>query len=234
MYRTIVSLLLWPVWYAVTLVSVLIYLLAFLVFNPQKLHPLARVLSYVILLAGGQWLRITGNRPDPEKGPYLYLFNHESMFDVFMIAAAVPQYISAVGANRQFSWPIWGFLILRYGVIPIKRRQLNEAIRSLEKVEAAIRNGVSFMIAPEGTRTLDGQLGEFKKGPFHLALNTGVTIVPIDIKHAYRAKHKTDWRLTPGVLELKFGDPLTREDYSQLSVEELRDLVRDKIVKLRG
>jgi 1-acyl-sn-glycerol-3-phosphate acyltransferase len=233
MYKTLISLILWPVWYMVTLTCVLIYLIAFLVFNPQKLHPLARVLSYIIMAAGGQWLRISGQRPDPEKGPYLYLFNHESMFDVFMIAAAVPRYISAVGANRQFSWPVWGFLIRRYGVIPIKRRKLNEAIRSLEKAEEAIRNGISFMIAPEGTRTLDGAMGEFKKGPFHLALNSKVTIIPIGIKNAYRAKHKTDWRLTPGVLELKFGDPIPASQYGHMSVEELRDLVCDKISKLR-
>ncbi|MFQ6611635.1 MAG: lysophospholipid acyltransferase family protein [Fidelibacterota bacterium] len=223
---------LWPIWFLVTFICALIYLLVFLFIPPKKIHPLARVFCFLILTAGGQWLKLYGVPPDPKKGPYLYLFNHESMFDVFMMVAAVPHYISAVGANKQFSWLIWGFLIRRYGIIPIKRSQLHEAIRSLELAEIEIRNGVSFMIAPEGTRSIDGTMGPFKKGPFHLALNTGVTIVPVGLRGVFRAKRKTDWRLNPGILKLKFGKPLSFEEYSGYSVEELREFVRNKIVKL--
>ena len=67
---------------------------------------------------------------------------------------------------------IWGYLVKKYGVIPIVRQKLNTAITSMDKLEEAIKKGTSMMIAPEGTRTLTGKLGPFKKGAFHVAKNT--------------------------------------------------------------
>ena len=88
------------------------------------------------------------------------------------------------------------------------------------------------MIAPEGTRTLTGELGPFKKGPFHVAKNTGITIIPVALIGAFEAKNKNDWRVRPGVLLTRFGDPITKKDYDDLSVDDLRNLVRSKISEL--
>ena len=82
---------------------------------------------------------------------------------------------------------------------------------------------------PEGTRSKNGDLGEFKKGAFHIAKNTGASIVPVIINGAYEAKNKSDWRLTPGIINIHFADTITKDFYSDISVEELRDYVRGKI-----
>ncbi len=185
-----------------------------------------------MLLSAGQILKIEGKIPDPKDGPYLYLFNHQSMIDQFLIGGSVKEYISAVGGDFQFSWPIWGRLIKRYGAIPIVRENLKKAIYSLNLAEDEIRKGTSFLISPEGTRTLNGKMGIFKKGPFHLSLNTGITIIPIGIIGAFDSKQKTDWRLYPGVVKVKFGKPVTNDYYKNLSVEELRDDIRERIVTL--
>ena len=87
-------------------------------------------------------------------------------------------------------------------------------------------------ISPEGTRTLSGQLGEFKKGPFHIALNTGVTIVPVALMGAYEAKKKTDWRLSPGILTICFGEPVTADQYKSMDIDILRAHIREKIQQL--
>ncbi|MCS5625021.1 MAG: 1-acyl-sn-glycerol-3-phosphate acyltransferase [Candidatus Marinimicrobia bacterium] len=185
-----------------------------------------------MLFAGGQWLRVEGQRPQKDGQPYLYLFNHESLMDAFMLGGAVKHYITAVGAEYQFSYPIWGTLAKRHGAISIKRDKLKKAIHSLDKAEEAIRKGISFIISPEGTRTLSGQLGEFKKGPFHIALNTGVTIVPVALMGAYEAKKKTDWRLSPGILTICFGEPVTAEQYKSMDIDILRAHIREKIQQL--
>jgi 1-acyl-sn-glycerol-3-phosphate acyltransferase len=185
-----------------------------------------------MLLAGGQWLKVEGRRPDKNGQPYLYLFNHESLMDAFMLGGSIKHYITAVGAEYQFSYPIWGTLARRHGAIPIKRDKLTKAIYSLDKAEEAIRKGISFIISPEGTRTLSGQLGEFKKGPFHVALNTGVTIVPVALMGAYEAKKKTDWRLSPGILTIRFGEPITANQYKSLDIDTLRAHLREKIQQL--
>lgn len=232
MFKTLFSILIWPIWFAVLLICIFALMIALLIIPIQQIHYFMRIISRIILFAGGQILIVQGPVPKPEKGPYLYLFNHESMFDVFILSGSIPQYFTAVGANYQFAWPIWGFILRRYGIIPIKRKTLGIAIQSLSGAEESIRKGVSFLISPEGTRTLSGELGPFKKGPFHVAKNTGITIIPMGIKGAFAAKPKQDWRIKPGILKLRFGDPILHQNYEHLSVEELRDVIREKIVKL--
>jgi 1-acyl-sn-glycerol-3-phosphate acyltransferase len=232
MVRLIASLLLYPLATAVFLLGVGCYLTAVLVISPRRLHPLARFVSRAFLWSSGQRLRVASPPPDPAQGPYLYLFNHASLFDVFVLAATLPHYVTSVGKQEQFSWPVWGRLVRRYGVIPIQREHLQAAIHSLDRMETVLQEGISCIIAPEGTRTLDGKLGPFKKGPFHVALNTGVTLVPVGIVGAFAAKPKNDWRLRPGVLTVRYGTPIPHREYAHMTVEELRDFVRAKIIKL--
>ena len=209
-----------------------VYLFVALFISPKYLHPLARFLSCFVLLGAGQIIKMEGKTPDPKKGPYLYLFNHQSLLDQFLIVSTIKEFVSAVGAEHQFSWPIWGRLIKRLGAIPIVRDDLTKAIHSLTLAEDEIRKGTSFLIAPEGTRTLTGKMGEFKKGLFHLSLNTGVTIIPIGLIGAFRAKNKKDWRIYPGCITDKFGQPVYQPYYKNMSVEELRDDIRSKIAVL--
>ena len=232
MFRTIVSIILWPLALTVFVLGAFIYILLTFIFKPTQLYPVANIVCRLMLLAGGQWLKVEGRRPDKNGQPYLYLFNHESLMDAFMLGGSVKHYITAVGAEYQFSYPIWGTLARRHGAIPIKRDKLTKAIYSLDKAEEAIRKGISFIISPEGTRTLSGQLGEFKKGPFHVALNTGVTIVPVALMGAYEAKKKTDWRLSPGILTIRFGEPITANQYKSLDIDTLRAHLREKIQQL--
>ena len=126
----------------------------------------------------------------------------------------------------------WGKIIKQYGVIPIVRNQIRKAIKSLSAAEDALNNGVSFIISPEGTRTLTGELSPFKKGPFHLAKKTGATIVPIGLHGGLKAKKKDDWRLSPGILTTRFGTPITKKEYGDLTVDEIKDLVRERIQHL--
>lgn len=232
MFRIIISLILWPLWAMMFLFGAFIYSVSIIFLPSHRLHPLARVLAVLFMIFGGQWFRIKGTAPDQKNGPYLYMMNHESLFDGFMMVAGIRHYFTGVGAIEQFSYPVWGYLVKKYGVIPIIRQKLDNAISSLIQAEEAIKEGVSMMIAPEGTRTLTGELSPFKKGPFHVAKNTGITIVPVGLVGAYHAKSKNDWRIRPGVLTAVFGDPIEKKDYKNLSLDELRSLVKDKIEEL--
>ena len=161
------------------------------------------------------------------------MFNHVSMFDQFMIGAYVPHYITAVAAIEVFKYPIWGFIIKKYGVIPIIRQKIRKAIGSLNLAEEAIKNGTSFLISPEGTRTLTGEIGPFKKGPFHLAKNTNATIVPLALEGGFRAKKKSDWRIQPGILKIVFGEPIKSSHYKSLNISDLQRLVLNRILELK-
>ncbi|RMF08318.1 MAG: 1-acyl-sn-glycerol-3-phosphate acyltransferase [Candidatus Neomarinimicrobiota bacterium] len=211
-----------------------LYLLLLIVFPAPRLHRFVRLFCRLFLWATGHRLQIEGEFPPPDQGPYLYLFNHESLFDVFMLGAAIPHYFTSVAAAKQFHWFFWGYLIRRYGAIPIRRRELDKAIQSLNQMESVIRRGTSCIIAPEGTRTLTGKIGPFKKGPFHVALHTGVTLVPVGIWGAFEAKSKLDWKIKPGRLILRVGKPLRYEEYRQETVESLQARIRRNIIQLSG
>ncbi len=233
MFRTIISIILWPIWFTFFTFTILLFFITFKIFPRKSFHYLIRPVCWIYCLLAGQWLVKENEPPDPKGEPYLYMFNHESMFDQFMIAAFIRHYITAVGAIEQFRYPLWGTLIKQYGVIPIIRKNLKKAINSLSKAEEAINQGTSFLISPEGTRSLTGELGPFKKGPFHLAKNTGSTIVPVAVIGAFQAKRKEDWRLSPGKLTTRFCTPIKKEEFENLTVEETRDLVRDRIQQLK-
>ncbi len=229
---SIIAIVIWPFTLTAFILSAGVYLFAMLYISPKKLYPLARLLSRFVLLGAGQIIKIDGEIPDRKNEPHLYLFNHQSLLDQFLIVGTIKEYVSAVGADYQFSWLIWGRLIKRLGAIPIIREDLTKAIHSLSLAENEIRKGTSFLMSPEGTRTITGKIGEFKKGPFHLSLNTGVTIIPMGIIGAFDSKKRDDWRIYPGMITVKIGNPVRKNYYKKMSVEELRDDIRNKIAVL--
>jgi len=232
MFKAVLSIILWPLWAFFLLLGTSVYTIALLFVPSNRLHLLAQIISRVCMIVGAQYFRIKGPIPDKNNGPFLYLMNHQSLFDAFMMVAAVPHYFTGVGAIEQFSYPVWGYLAKKYGVIPLVRQELGSAIVSLEKLEVAINNGISAMIAPEGTRSLNGKLGNFKKGAFHVAINTGITIIPVGLKGAFEAKNKKDWRIKPGKLTTIFGKPITSDEYKDMTIDQLSETVKQRIAEM--
>jgi len=231
-FDTIIAIIIWPITLVIFGITATIFLLFISVISPNKLPWLTRLVCRSMLLGAGQILIKKGNAPSPKNGPHLYLFNHQSYLDPFILGATVKEYITAVGGDFQFDWPLWGTVIKRYGAIPIIRENLSEAIHSLSLAENEIKKGTSFIISPEGTRTSTGKMKEFKKGPFHVSLNTGVTIIPVGIKGAFDSYNRLDWKIKPGVIRVKYGEPIPHDQYKGMSLEKLRDYVYGKISKL--
>jgi 1-acyl-sn-glycerol-3-phosphate acyltransferase len=73
---------------------------------------------------------------------------------------------------------------------------------------------------------------EFKKGPFHVSLNTGVAIIPVGIKGAYNSYNRLDWKILPGIINVNYGEPILYDQYKEMSIDELRDYVYEKIAIL--
>ena len=227
--KTFISIVLWPIWFFYFSITIIILFVLFFIIPPKKLYIILRPLCWSWCFMAGQWLGKKNMPPSSIDQPYIYMFNHSSMFDQFMIGAYTPHYITAVAAIEIFKYPIFGYIIKKYGIIPIARKNIKKAISSLTLVEKHLKNGTSFLISPEGTRSKNGELLEFKKGPFHLAKNTKTTIIPIGLLGAFEAKKKTDWRLSPGKVLIKFGKPITYREFEDMSIEELRDFVKKKI-----
>ncbi|MDH4218211.1 MAG: 1-acyl-sn-glycerol-3-phosphate acyltransferase [Candidatus Aminicenantes bacterium] len=118
------------------------------------------------------------------------------------------------------------------GNIPIDRKNIHASITSMKKTEKILKKGQSIVILPEGHRTLDGNIGPFKKLPFHLAKQAGVPVIPIRLSGLFELKHKGSWLIRPRPVKIKFGSPISSEKIQSLSTEELRDYIRGKIQDL--
>jgi 1-acyl-sn-glycerol-3-phosphate acyltransferase len=232
MIDSLLSIFIIPIWITVFIVGSAIYYLLMILFGSKNIHVVSKMLARIFIISGFQRFKIEGELPDKTRGPYLYLFNHGSIFDPFMVIAAVPHYITGVGSKEQFSWPLWGKLAKRYGLIPIERKKIGSAVKSLDLLESAIGNGISAAISPEGTRTLSGKMNAFKKGPFHVAFNTGITIIPVALKGAYEAQNKNHWRIKPGKLKTVFGQPIEKNEYEMMDIDQLSKKVKNEIQKM--
>jgi len=213
-----------------------IYILLTILIPPRQLQWYVRIGCRFILLCCGQWLTIKGQAPDPIDGPYLYLTNHSSYLDAFIVGVAIPEHFGAIAADYNFRIPGWNWAIRRYGAISIVRHKLNEAINSLKHAEEAIASGLSILIFPEGTRTLDGNLQPFKKGAFHVAKNTNVVVVPAGIRGAYKSYRRNSWLLRPGVITWVWGESQNEiaGNYRYCSIDDLVNFFRYKISALIG
>lgn len=192
----------------------------------KKLRFLFKILFITVYSEGSETI-------EPKK-TYLFMSNHSSLFDIPLLEAYIPTFVRGVEALRQFKWPVYGWAIKRLGNIPIDRENIHASIRSMKTTERSLKGGMSIVILPEGHRTLDGNLGEFKKLPFHLAKKAGVSIIPVGISGLFHLKRKGSWLIRPRPVSIKFGEPMSAETIQSLTVDELRDEIRVKISRLIG
>jgi lysophosphatidate acyltransferase len=132
---------------------------------------------------------------DPAR-PAIYISNHTSIMDIFLTAWLTPVGTCAVAKKQVVWYPFFGQLYLLSGHFRIDRSTTERAILSMRKIgDLARAHGHSIMIWPEGTRSRDGRMLPFKKGIVHLAVATGLPIVPIAIAGAHRSWEAKSMRL---------------------------------------
>ena len=157
-------------------------------------------------------------------GTCIFAANHTSSADAPAVVGAIPRRIAILLKRSLFEWPIVGQAFHLAHFIPVDRFNRDSAIESLEKATEALRNGQSFLIYPEGTRSPDGRLQEFKKGTAVMAIKSGVPVVPVACSGAHRVMEKRRLKIKPGDIVVEFLDPV---DPTKYSFEEREVLVRE-------
>lgn len=189
-------------------------------------------LSRAMLWSLGVKLIVESRIPDDRK--YVIMANHATFVDPFLVVAVSTGRFTGLIAETQTHYPLWGSLLKLYKVIPIKRRDREAAKISIAIAESRLREGFHVFILPEGTRTITGVMGPLKKGGFHLAMNTKAPILPVGIEGGFNFKAKTSWLIHPGPITVRFGVPIEPEVYESLSMEELMEEVRERLLVLSG
>jgi 1-acyl-sn-glycerol-3-phosphate acyltransferase len=128
-------------------------------------------------------LYVTGREHVPVQSAYVYMSNHQSHLDIPMLYAALPSPTIRMLAKKElFQIPVWGRGLRSAEFVEVDRGNHERAMKSIAYAARLLRDGVSIYLAPEGTRSRDGRIGKLKKGGFHLALETGTSIVPVAIR----------------------------------------------------
>lgn len=215
-------------------ISLLIYIFAALVFisigpivlivaliYPRGLFQLVSPFCKLMVYAFG--CSVSWNRKIPKDQAFVIMANHCSFLDVFAIPTVFQGKFSAVAADKNFKIPVYSIFLKRMKVVPIDRSNRAQAIAGIKKAESLIKDGYNIVILPEGTRTKDGHLGPFKKGGFHLAINTKARILPITTKGLFHIKPINRFIIKPGKISINVGNPIETDNKT---VDDLLDETR--------
>lgn len=174
-------------------------------------------------------VKITGlEKLDPKKS-YVIAANHQSIYDIFVVYGWLPMIFKWVMKAELRKIPLVGKACESAGHIFIDRKNPVAAKKSLDKAEAQLRNGVSVVVFPEGTRTYTGQMGKFKKGAFRMATDLHLPIVPVTLRGCFERLPRNGFVVTSGTIEMIVHEPVEVEGYEHEKQPELMQKLHDII-----
>jgi 1-acyl-sn-glycerol-3-phosphate acyltransferase len=168
---------------------------------------------------------------DPTR-PRVYLSNHQSYFDIFVLLAHLPVHFKFVMKEELMRVPLLGPAMRGAGYIGIDRHDPRKAIRGMDEAAEKVRMGASILVFPEGTRSLDGELQDFKAGGFHLALKAGCDAVPVAILKSRFIVPKGSLRIQSGTCSLHIGKPIPTGGFTRKNIPEMMARVRESMLDL--
>lgn len=170
--------------------------------------PVAKRWAQQMLALCGVEVEVFGP-PVPLTAPaYLVMSNHSSHFDVPSIYSGAVIDMRPVAKQELGAIPIFGWALRSGAAIMIDRKDKERAHASIEEAAQTIREGRSVLMFPEGTRTPREEVGDLKKGAFHLALAARVPVLPVAVLGTRQVLPSGDWRIRPGRVQVRYGRPI--------------------------
>ena len=192
-------------------------------------HACARIWNRMVALTIGARIRVHGTEHVNPGKAYVYMANHSSLIDTPALFAYLPYQFKIMAKRGLFYVPFMGWHLWTSGNFPVDRGDARRTARSLRRVIDGVRGGKSLAVFPEGTRTADGGLQEFKPGTFKIALRAGVPIVPVTIRGTFKLLPKTTLAPRPGRVDVFIGEPIDTTQYTEKTLPELIERTRKAI-----
>ena len=199
--------------------------------SENRIHKMANLWAKILLLITNTKVEIIGRENILKGKPQIFMANHQSDFDILIALGHIPGQFRWIAKKELFHIPIFGAAMKNAGYIEIDRHNHEKAMQSLDEAALRIREGKSVMSFPEGTRSRNGEIKDFKQGIFHLAIKSGVPIVPISIIGSGQIMPKRSLKITPGKVKLVIDKPVDVTSYNTENRHELIDKVRKVIIK---
>lgn len=180
------------------------------------------------LRAAGVGVVVEGLGNVPDGRSCIFMANHVSNLDPPVLLPVVPGRTSVLLKRELMSIPVLGTAMRLGKFVPVARgSRKDEAQASVVAAAEALASGLHMVVFPEGTRSADGRLASFKKGPFFLAMQTGAPIVPVAISGTERMLAKGQWKVGPGIARVRMLPAIEPSEYK--TREELLRAVRESI-----
>ena len=158
---------------------------------------------------------------------YIFMSNHVSNLDPPIQIPIIPRRTSVMVKKELFKTPILGPAMRLALLVPVDRGNRDAGIDAVRAAKAVVEKGINMTIYVEGKRSFDGKLLPFKKGPFYLAMECGVPVVPVTIVGTHYAMPKARFAIKPGLVKVIFHPPIEPKDFG--TREELMEKVRATI-----
>jgi 1-acyl-sn-glycerol-3-phosphate acyltransferase len=180
--------------------------------NADRMYALSMTSVRIIRQILGVRVRVEGLENIPSTA-CVFMSNHVSNMDPLALFPSIPRRLSVLAKKELFRIPILGFGMRQAKFVPLDRSDRKAAIESLNAAVRFLHEGLSFVVFPEGTRSLDGRLGPFKKGAFRMTIEAGVPIVPVSLAGTQHLLPKGEWAVRPGDVTVRFDPPVDTSKY---------------------
>jgi 1-acyl-sn-glycerol-3-phosphate acyltransferase len=163
--------------------------------------------------------------------PQIFVSNHQGYFDIFALMGYLPVQVRWFSKRVLFWIPFMGWTMSAARFISIDRSDKKAAFKALMEAVQVVKKGRSVIIFPEGTRTPDGEIREFKKGSLILAQRSSAPIVPVSISGSFDVIKKNSFVFRPGKIVVTIGKPIETTNLDKKEKEHLMEKVREEIVR---
>jgi putative phosphoserine phosphatase / 1-acylglycerol-3-phosphate O-acyltransferase len=185
-------------------------------------------------LIAGLKLRVNGEDNLWAQRPAVFVFNHQSAMDTLIMAKLLRRDFTGIGKKEISRQPIMGPALKAVDAVLIDRDNINNPREAMQPAVEALQQGRSVIIAPEGTRSQDENLGTFKSGAFHLAQQAGVPVVPVVIHNALDSLPRNGGIIRPAEVEVTVLKPVATARWTARSVSANRRKIRQQFLETLG
>ncbi|MCJ7682062.1 MAG: 1-acyl-sn-glycerol-3-phosphate acyltransferase [Candidatus Aminicenantes bacterium] len=224
------TLLLVPVCFMFVLLLIPILLVCFLLRLRTPLFFVARGALWILFKIVGIRIEVLGKEWLDEKKKYVFMCNHLSFMDGPLVFLVIPHFVRVIMKKPISRIPVIGPAMRFAGFIPVDRKGINTGKKSIEQAtELMNTQKFSFLIFPEGTRSLDGKMGPFRRGGFFLAINSGVPLLPISMTGSFDLMPKGSFWIRRGAVRVKFHQAISTNGFTVQSMDGLMNKTRSII-----
>lgn len=195
----------------------------------------ARIWSKILLWAAGIKYTVIGLENVDRNKEYIFAGNHESAFDIPLAFAGIRHHLVSI-SKIELKWiPIMGWAMQAAKHIFVDRKNHSKALESLKNAAVSLqKNPRSVFLFPEGTRSKDGRIHQFKKGGLLLGIEAQIPIVPMALCGTGSVAQKGEWKLKSNRIELRIGKPIDTKGLEYKDRNKLTEMVYKEVVRLRS